>query len=67
MRELSQVELEMVGGGNPLVVGVIAVGAVLAVGGLALVAYGVSQGCSGSIEFSSEAVKIEVTCPPITK
>ena len=63
MRELSMVELEQVEGGNPLLVGALVVGGVVAVGGLALIAYGVSQGCSGSLEISEEGIKVEVTCP----
>lgn len=66
MRELSHVELEMVEGGNPVIVAGVVIAGALVVGGLALVAYGVSEGCSGSIEVSSEAIKIEVTCPPKT-
>jgi lactobin A/cerein 7B family class IIb bacteriocin len=63
MRELNMVELEQVDGGvAPLVV--LAVGAgVIGLGGLGLVAYGVSKGCSGSLEISSEGIKVEVTCP----
>lgn len=63
MRELSHVELEAVGGGNPIVIGVVVAGAVLAAGALALAAYGVSEGCSGSVEISTEAIKVEITCP----
>lgn len=63
MRELSHVELEAVGGGNPVVIGVIVVGGLLAAGALALAAYGVSEGCSGSVEISTEAIKVEITCP----
>lgn len=66
MRELNHVELEMVGGGNPIVIGAIAAGAVLAAGALVLAAYGVSQGCSGSVEISTESIKVEITCPPKT-
>lgn len=63
MRELSMVEIEQVDGGvAPLVVLGIAAG-VVAVGGLGLIAYGVSKGCSGSLEISSEGIKIEVSCP----
>ena len=66
MRELSHVELEMVGGGNPVAVAAVAIAGALLIGGLVVVAYGVSQGCSGSVEVSSEAIKVEVTCPPKT-
>jgi lactobin A/cerein 7B family class IIb bacteriocin len=63
MRELSIVELEQVDGGvAPLVV--LAIGAgVIGLGGLGVLAYGVSKGCSGSLEISSEGIKVEVTCP----
>ncbi|MBP6595889.1 MAG: hypothetical protein KA187_00215 [Arenimonas sp.] len=63
MRELSLVELEQVGGGNPLLVGVVVVGAVAVVGGIGLLAYAVHERCSGSLEVSDEGIKIEVTCP----
>ena len=66
MRELSHVELEMVEGGNPVAVAAVAIAGALLIGGLVVVAYGVSQGCSGSVEVSSEAIKVEVTCPPKT-
>ncbi|TNJ35531.1 hypothetical protein [Arenimonas terrae] len=66
MRELSHVELEMVEGGNPVVVAGLVIGGALLIGGLVVVAYGVSQGCSGSVEVSKEAIKVEVTCPPKT-
>ena len=67
MRELSNVELELVEGGNPILIGMLAVGGVVAIGGLGLIAYGISQGCSGSMEVSTEGIKIEVTCPPWRK
>lgn len=63
MRELSMVELEQVdGAGAPLVAIIVVVG-VVAVGGLGLVAYGVSRDCSGSVEISDKGIKVEVTCP----
>jgi hypothetical protein len=64
MRELTHVELEMVEGGNPVVVAGVVIAGALVIGGLVVLAYGISEGCSGSLEVSSEAVKIEVTCPP---
>ncbi len=63
MRELSNVELEQVEGGNPLVVGVVVVGALALVGGIGLLAYAVHEKCSGSLEISETGIKIEVTCP----
>lgn len=66
MRELSHVELEMVEGGNPIAVGVLVGAGVIALAGLAVVAYGISEGCSGSMEVSAEGIKVEVTCPPKT-
>ena len=66
MRELSHVELEMVEGGNPLVVGAVIGAGVIALGSLALIAYGVSEGCSGKMEISEKGIKVEVTCPPKT-
>lgn len=62
MRELSMVELEQVdGAGAPVVVAVVVV-SVIAIGGLALLAYAVSEQCSGSLEISTEGVKVEVDC-----
>jgi hypothetical protein len=66
MRELSHVELEMVEGGNPVAVGVMIGAGVIALAGLAVVAYGVYNNCSGSMEISSDGIKVEVTCPPKT-
>ena len=66
MRELSHVELEMVEGGNPVAVGVLVGAGVIALAGLAVVAYAVSKDCSGSMEINSEGIKVEVTCPPKT-
>lgn len=63
MRELTAFELEQVEGGNPLVVAVAIGAGVIALAGLAVVAYGVSQGCSGSVEVNPEGIKVEVTCP----
>ena len=64
MRELTMVELEQVEGGNPVVIGAIVGAGVIALAGIAVVAYGVSEGCSGSVTISTEEIKIEVTCPP---
>jgi membrane fusion protein len=66
MRELTMVELEMVEGGNPLLVGALIGAGIIAVGGLALLAYAVHEGCSGSLSISADSIDIEVTCPPPT-
>jgi lactobin A/cerein 7B family class IIb bacteriocin len=63
MRELTSFELEQVEGGNPVVVGVVIGAGVIALAGLAVVAYGISEGCSGSMEVNAEGIKVEVTCP----
>lgn len=63
MRELSLVEMELVEGGNPLLIaGAVIVGAAV-VGGIALLAYAVHNNCSGSLNVNSEGIAIEVTCP----
>lgn len=62
MRELSLVEMELVEGGNPLLIaGAVIVGAAV-VGGIALLAYAVYNDCDGSLEISEEGIKIEVSC-----
>lgn len=66
MRELSAFELEQVAGGNPVVVAVVAVGAVAVVGGIGLLAYAVHEKCSGSLEVSDQGIKMEVTCSGAT-
>ena len=66
MRELTMVELEQVEGGNPVLIGALVGAGVVALAGIAVVAYGVSEGCSGSVTISAEEIKIEVNCPPPT-
>lgn len=63
MRELSMVELEQVNGAGAPVIAVIVLVGTVAVGGMAVVAYGVSKGCSGSMEVGTDGVKLEVSCP----
>ena len=63
MRELTAFELEQVEGGNPLLIGVAIGAGVVALAGVALLAYAVYNDCSGSMEISQEGIKIEVTCP----
>lgn len=63
MRELSLMEMELVEGGNPLLIaGAVIVGAAV-VGGIALLAYAVHNNCSGSLSVGNDGIKIEVTCP----
>jgi lactobin A/cerein 7B family class IIb bacteriocin len=63
MRELTQMELEQVDGGvAPVVVVPIVIGVVV-LAGLALLAYGVYNDCSGSLELNEQGLKIEVQCP----
>ena len=62
MRELSLVEMELVEGGNPLLIaGAVIVGAAV-VGGIALLAYAVYNDCDGSLSISEEGIEIEVSC-----
>lgn len=63
MRELTMVELEQVEGGNPLLVGALIGAGIVAVGSLALLAYAVSEGCSGSLTISADSIEVEVSCP----
>lgn len=63
MRELTAFELEQVEGGNPLLVAVAVGAGVIALAGLAVIAYGISEGCSGSMEVSQQGIEIEVKCP----
>ena len=63
MRELQAFELDQVEGGNPLLLAVAIGAGVIAVGGLAVIAYGISEGCSGSMEVSKDGIKLSVTCP----
>lgn len=62
MRELTLAEMELVEGGNPIVIaGAVVVGVAL-VGGLALLAYAAHNDCDGSLEISDEGIKIEISC-----
>ena len=63
MRELTAFELDQVEGGNPLLIAAAIGAGVIALGGLAVVAYGISEGCSGSVEVSKDGIKVAVTCP----
>lgn len=63
MRELTQMELEQVDGGvAPAVVVPIVIGVVV-LATLAVLAYGIANDCSGSVELSEQGLKVEVTCP----
>lgn len=62
MRELTRVEMELVEGGNPLLIAGAVIAGVAVVGGIALLAYAVSQECDGSLEVSGDGIKIEVSC-----
>ncbi len=61
MRELIDVELQAVEGGNPAVIVPVAVGVVV-LAGIGLLAYAVYNDCSGSVSLTDEGLKIEVNC-----
>lgn len=69
MRELELNEMEVIAGGNPLLIGAIAGAVVMggmvvvAVVALPLIGYGISQGCSGNVKLGPSGVEASVTCP----
>lgn len=66
MRELTNVELELVQGGNPLLIAAAVAAGVISLASLALLGYAVSLGCSGSLSITKDGITVEVTCPPPT-
>ncbi|HLT05582.1 hypothetical protein [Arenimonas fontis] len=61
MRELTVVELEQVEGGNPLVIGAVVAGVTI-IAACGVATYAIYKECEGSVEVSSEGVKIEFNC-----
>lgn len=66
MRELTTLEMELVQGGNPLLIAAAVAAGVISLASLALLGYAVSMGCSGSLTISKDGISVEVTCPPQT-
>lgn len=61
MRELTQMELEMVEGGNPAAAAIVVAGIVI-LAGIAVVAYAVYNECDATLEVSSEGITLEISC-----
>jgi lactobin A/cerein 7B family class IIb bacteriocin len=59
MRELSLMEIEAVDGG---IAPLLAVGAVLGLAAIGVVAYGAYKGCSASAEIGPDGIKLQVDC-----